>query len=179
VIRRATPPVLLMRPDATDPPPAFAPATVVVALDGTSEGEAALPAATALAAAFGAALHLVVAVETLATVSGDRVATATFIPSATAAALDLEEQAALSYLTALRERMRATGLAIRTEVGRGDPVRTVTAIAERAGSHVLALATHGRAGFDALWAGSVGARVVARAAGPLLLVHPRRPSKSK
>ncbi len=36
----------------------------------------------------------------------------------------------------------------------------------------LALATHGRAGLDALWAGRIGSKVVTRVAGPLLLVHP-------
>ncbi len=36
----------------------------------------------------------------------------------------------------------------------------------------LALATHGRAGLDALWAGSIGSKVDTRVAGPLLLVHP-------
>jgi nucleotide-binding universal stress UspA family protein len=174
VIRRATPPVLLVRPDESSEAPPFAPATVVVALDGTAEGEAALPAAIALARPFGAALDLVVAVETLGTVTGDRAATATLVPSATAAALDLEERAAAAYLAALRDRLVSAGLRIRTEVARGEPVRMVTAVAERVGPHVLALATHGRTGLDALWLGSVGTRVVARAAGPLLLVHPRR-----
>jgi nucleotide-binding universal stress UspA family protein len=48
----------------------------------------------------------------------------------------------------------------------------MAALAERIGPNILALATHGRAGLDAFWSGSVGSRVVAKAAGPLLLVHP-------
>jgi len=39
---------------------------------------------------------------------------------------------------------------------------------------VLALATHGKAGLDALWSGSVGAKVVTRSANSLLLVRPAR-----
>ena len=40
------------------------------------------------------------------------------------------------------------------------------------GPNILALATHGRAGLDALWSGSIGSRVIARGSGPFLLVHP-------
>jgi nucleotide-binding universal stress UspA family protein len=49
----------------------------------------------------------------------------------------------------------------------------------QARSGVLALATHGRSGFDALWSGSIGSRVVARGAGPLLLVHPEPASATR
>lgn len=182
VVRRAIAPVLLIRPAADGVGAPFAPRTVVVALDGTPEGEAALPAALALARATGAALHLVVAVATLTTVGGDRAATARLTPAATTAALDLEEREAAAYLERLGAQLRVTDVRARLEVGRGDAVRTVTETAARAEAPVLALATHGRAGFDALWSGSVGSRVVSRASGPLLLVRasgaPERPTGS-
>lgn len=168
VIRRAAPPVLLVRPDAG----AFAPAAILVALDGSPEGEAVVPVALAFARALGVGLTLVAAVATVGTVPGDRAAVAQLVPAATAAALDLEEEATAAYLARLAERLRAAGFAARTETGRGDPARTVAEMAARAGPNLLALATHGRAGFDALWAGSVGSRLVARLPGPLLLVHP-------
>jgi len=176
VIRRAAPPVLLLRPPtaANEGDPPFAPAAVLIALDGTPEGEAALPAALALAGAFAVPLRLLVAVATLGTLAGDRIAAATLVPGATAAALDLEAESAAAYLAALADRCRDAGFAVAAEVRRGDPARSV---ADAAGARtVVALATHGRAGFDALWAGSVGSRVVGRVAGrvaaPLLLVHP-------
>lgn len=178
VIRRETAPVLLIRPDETGVAAGFAPESVVVALDGTAEGEAALAAAVGLARAFGAALRPTAIVATLATVPADRLATARLTPTATSAALDLEEGTAAAYLDALGERVRAAGVSVVPEVGRGDAVEAVLRIAARSGRHVLALATHGRTGLDALWAGSVGAKVVSRAAAPLLLVHPRRPART-
>jgi hypothetical protein len=48
-----------------------------------------------------------------------------------------------------------------TDVARGDPA-LVMIERTKARPSILALATHGRAGFDALWSGSVGSRVIAR-----------------
>ncbi|HEX5497829.1 MAG TPA: universal stress protein [Thermomicrobiales bacterium] len=174
VIRRATPPVLLVRPRPDGAAPPFAPAAVLVALDGGAEGEAALPPALTLARALAAELVLAVVVPTVGTLPGDRAATAIFVPSATAAALDLEQDAAAAYLDGLAARLRPSGVSVQTSVARGDAVRQMAALAEKIGPDILALATHGRAGLDAFWSGSVGSRVVAKAAGPLLLVHPPR-----
>lgn len=176
VVRRVAPPVLLVHPVA-DRPAAFAPRTVLVALDTTPAGEAVLPAALALAVAFAADLRLVVVVATLGTVGGDRAATARLIPAATTAALDLEAQTAAAYLTGLAERLRPAGVPIRAEVGRGDAAQVVTQLAAATAPSLLALATHGRSGFDALWTASVGSRMVGQAGGPLLLAHHAEPPR--
>jgi nucleotide-binding universal stress UspA family protein len=174
VIRQTTAPVLLVRP-TTGTPPAFAPATVLVALDGTAAGELALPPALALAQAYGASLAISIVIATLGTVSGDRAATARLTPASMSAVLDLESDEAGRYLDRLHTRLADSGLTIRATVGRGDPVRVVLDAAEAAGDSLVALATHGRTGLDALWSGSVGTRVVARAGRPLLLVPAAAP----
>ncbi|MGN6755364.1 MAG: universal stress protein [Thermomicrobiales bacterium] len=174
-VRRAGAPILLVRPGPGGINHAFTPRAVIVALDGTPVGEAALPAALTLARAFGAVLRLVVVVATLGTISGDRAAAALLTPTATAAALDLEEATATAYLTGLQARLQEAQVAVRTQVARGDAVRQVTESATRDGAgDVLALATHGKAGLDALWSGSIGAKVVTRSANSLLLVRPAR-----
>ncbi len=152
VVRHGGAPVLMIRQGADPDTAPFAPRTVLVALDGTTAGEVALPAALALARATGATLHLLVVVATVDTITGDRAATAR------------------GYLDGLRTRLAGGGLTVTTEVARAAAAETVLASAVRAGESVVALATHGRAGFDAFWAASVGARVVARTRGPLLLV---------
>ena len=174
VVHQAGAPVLLVRPGPDGTGPTFAPRTVLVPLDGTPEGETVLPVALALARALDATVHLLLVVATLGTVTGDRVATARLAPTATRAALDLEADEARSYLEQLAGQLRATGVPVRAEVGRGDTVRAVRESAARVGDGIIALATHGHSGLDALWAGSIGAKVVASFAGPLLLVHPRR-----
>ncbi len=172
IVRRSTTPLLLIRLDAAGRPPTFAPGRVLVTLDGTNHGEAALPVAEALALGLHLPVKLIVAVATVMTVSGDKAAAARLTPAATAAALDLKEEEMRAYLSALAAALQAEGIVTEIELARGDAVRVITEITERSGANILALATHGRAGLDALWAGSVGSKVVTRVAGPLLLVHP-------
>ena len=171
-IRRAAPPVLMVRPaPGSAAAPEFAPRTVLVALDGTPQGEAALPAALELARALGAGLLLARVVPTASTLGGDRAATALFTPAATAAALDLDADDARAELAALAARLAPAGVPVRHEVLRGDAVRKLAEAAERAAPGLLAVATHAHTGLDALWAGSVGSRVVGKVTTPLLLVH--------
>jgi nucleotide-binding universal stress UspA family protein len=172
VIRRAPPPVLLVRPRADGGAPDFAPRAVLVALDGGRAAARALPPALSLARALGTPLELAGVVPTPATLDPGRAPTATFKPAATTAALDLEADALASYLDGLAAAARFADLPARAWLRRGQPAVEIAALADRLGPVVLALATHGRGGLDAVWAGSVGARVVARVTGPLLLVHP-------
>lgn len=172
VIRHAAPPVLLLRTDAKREAP-FAPEEVTVAIDPERQGEAALPAALQLARALGVPLRLIMVVPTVETLPGDQAAAARLLPSGAAAALDLEQTVAADYLHGLADRIEAMdpGVPVLTEVTRGDPADVLRA-AMRARPRIMALATHGRAGFDALWSGSIGSKTIARGGGPFLLVHP-------
>ena len=172
VIRRSAPPVLLVRPLPDGGAPPFAPGAVLVALDGTATSAAALPPALALARAMAVPLELAAVAPTSATIDPGRAPAAIVKPAATAAALDLEAEALAAHLDRLASAARAEGIDTRARVLRGDPAPEIAAHAARLGSAVLVLATHGRGGLDAVWSGSVGSRVVARVAGPLLLVHP-------
>jgi nucleotide-binding universal stress UspA family protein len=172
VIRHAAPPVLLLRSRTARRVP-FAPQEVVVALDTDRQAEVALPPAARLARALAIPLRVLLVVPTVETIPGDRGAAARLLPAGATASLDLEAAAAEDYLAQLARRMSDTteDLQVLTEVGRGDPAQVIIARAQARPS-ILALATHGRAGFDALWSASVGSRVIARGDGPFLLVHP-------
>lgn len=172
VVRHSGAPVLMIRQERTPVAP-FAPGRLVVAVDGTVEGEAILPAALTVATVFGAALHFVFVVATLSTVGGDRAAAARLLPAATSAALDQETAGARRYLDQLTARLDQGGLQITSAVERGEAARTVLATAARTGESLVALATHGRAGLEGLWAASVGSRVIADSTGPLLLIGAR------
>jgi nucleotide-binding universal stress UspA family protein len=172
VIRHATPPVLLLRSGEKRGVP-FAPQEVVVALDTERQGEVALPPALRLAQALEIPLRLLMVIPTVETIPGDSSAAARLLPAGAAAGLDLEATAAEDYLADLASRIGATAGDVRlvTDIARGDPAQViVTRTQARPG--ILALATHGRAGFGALWSASIGSRVIARGSGPFLLVHP-------
>jgi nucleotide-binding universal stress UspA family protein len=170
VLQRGAAPIFLVHPAGGAPPP-FACRTILVPLDGTAAHEPALNAALELARAFQARLHLVIVVPTPGTLSGGTAAAGTMMPLATNALLDLATEGAAEYMRRQVERLRAGGLEASAEVRRGEPAANLVEAAERAGADVIVMASHGRAGLEAFWEGSVSAKVVARFGRPVLLVR--------
>src|SRR5215217_3749179 len=172
VIRHAAPPVLLLRSSTKRTVP-FAPKEVIVALDPEQQGEVALPPAVRLARSLEIPLRLLMVVPTVETIPGDNAVAARLLPAGASAALDLEATASEGSLAELAGRIAKTAGDVRLvmDVARGDPAQVIIERTQARPS-ILALATHGRVGFDALWSGSIGSRVIARGSGPFLLVHP-------
>ncbi len=169
VLRRTTVPVLLIKPPDTAQAPVVW-KTVLVPLDGTREAEAALPYARALAEILAARLHLTRVVPTVATVRGKTSPAATFVPTATAALLDIEQEEASRYLAAVRDRALA-GLAVTLDVRRGDVVDEIAQAAVDSSADLVVLSTHGRAGIEGIWSGSTAAKLLSRLDRPFLLIR--------
>ena len=169
VLRRGATPVLLVKPTQDDASPVLPVPSVRVALDGTAEAEPALLPAQQIARALGVPLELVMVVATPGTVRGDRAPVATLLPATARAALDLACLDADRYLATQADALRASGLQVETRVSRGD---IATALAAKEGDAALTVvATHGKAGLQAIWAGSVIALLLARTRGPVLLLR--------
>ena len=163
--------ILLVFPGAKGSEPALNLRRILVPLDGTAAHEPALPAALTLARAFGAELCLVFVVPTLATLAGEQAVSGLLLPGTTKAVLDLVEQEAKNYLEQTLAQCRAAGVTARAEVLRGDVVSTVLRLAEQLDIDLIVMATHGRAGLDALLRGSVASRISGRFRHPLLLLR--------
>jgi nucleotide-binding universal stress UspA family protein len=150
--------------------PLFAPRTIMVSLDGTAAAEAALPLACALAQGLDTQLRLVMVVPTLETVEGEQSPQATFLPSTTRALLDAQVEQATAYLEHLAAFLRSTGVPAFGEVRRGGPVAELASDAAEHADGLVVVATHGRAGLQAIWSPSVAARFLKRTQAPVLLV---------
>ncbi len=177
VLRGGTRPVLLIRPLEDKPPDGTAGwdlRRLLVPLDGSRPSEAALPVAQALARAYGAEVFLLRVVPTLATIAGERASTARLVPTATAVSLDLEEREARILLETTASRLRAAGARASVLIRRGEPAHEVLAVALRVNAELIVMATHGRAGLEAVFSGSVASRVVAKFPRALLLVRAGR-----
>ena len=174
VLQRGPAPIFLIHPAGGAPPP-FACRAILVPLDGTAAHEPALDAAVELAGHYGARLHLVIVVPTPATLSGDAVAAGVMMPLATSALLELATEGAAEYIRRQVEGLRAGGLEASAEVRRGEPATNLVEAAERAGADLITMASHGRAGLQAFWEGSVSAKVLARFGCPVLLVRAADP----
>jgi nucleotide-binding universal stress UspA family protein len=170
VLQRGATPIVLVRP-AVGTPPAFTCRRILVPLDGIAAHEPALDAAVELGRRFAAHLHLVIVVPTPATLSGGTAAAGTMMPLATKALLELATEGAAEYARRQIERLQMDGIEATAEVRRGDPAPNLIEAAERANADFIVMATHGRAGLEAFWEGSVSAKVTARFGRPVLLVH--------
>ncbi|HET8850885.1 MAG TPA: universal stress protein [Ktedonobacteraceae bacterium] len=148
---------------------------ILVPLDGTVAHEPALPVAITIARTFGAELHLVLVIPTLATLSGEQAVSGLLLPTTMRAVLDLAQQGAADYLEQAVARCRAEGVVAQAEVLRGDIVPVVLGLAERLNVDLIVLASHGRTGLDALLTGSVASRIAGRRIRPLLLVRAEKP----
>jgi nucleotide-binding universal stress UspA family protein len=163
-------PVFLIRPNPNEESRDYQIRKILVPLDRIPEHEQGLPLAIDLAKACGADLHLVMVVPTFGTLDGERKAASRLMPAATAVALNMVELEAEDYLKAILVKLQESGITITTEVRRGDPAASVVDAAEEAGADLIILGTHGKAGMDAFWSGSVAPKISSRSSVPLLLV---------
>ncbi len=168
VLARTSVPVLLVRPDRVGWRDLR---RVLVPLDGTPDGEAALSAGMGLARPFGAEILLLRVVPTWSTVAGERAPGAVMLPSATAAALEVQARAAEGYVAALVARLESEGTRATGRMRRGEPAREILEAVRREAADLVAMSTHGRAGLGAAWAGSLAARVLKSLPVPALLVR--------
>ncbi len=143
----------------------------LVAMDGDPEhDQSGLPVAANLAQATGASLLLFLVVYTLQTLPPKLSATGKMLPSATIAALDSSESASRDYLTGQAQPWQDQGIPVTIEVARGEPAQEILSAADRDECDLIVLATHGKAGMSAFWAGSVAAPVITGSRKPLVLV---------
>jgi nucleotide-binding universal stress UspA family protein len=140
----------------------------LVALDGDAEHEQGLKTAEELAKYTHASLHLLTVIPTLGTLSGERAAAGRLLPGATSAMLDMTEECTIDYLEEKAAAVRAQGIGSKTTIRRGDPVQQI--LADSQDEDLIVLGTHGKAGINAFWAGSVAPKIVSQTRLPVLLV---------
>jgi nucleotide-binding universal stress UspA family protein len=171
VLQRGTVPVLLVPPSAAGREQGFGCRSILVPLDGSGTAEMAVPAAAALARGFAAEMVLAIVIPTVETISGERAAAIRLMPTAASALLDAEAADGTEYLDAMVRTLAGRGLQASAAVERGEPVRALLDVAAARSADLIVIATHGRSGVGAVWAGSVAQRIIVQSPGPVLLVR--------
>jgi nucleotide-binding universal stress UspA family protein len=169
VVAQSTIPVLLVKPKkgrATR----FKLRHILVPLDIESVHDASLPATEELARAFHAQLDLICVIPTLGTLSGEKAAASSMLPTTAAAYLDMKEEEARQHFQEHLDTFQESGLAATAEIARGDPATVIARKAEEIKADLIVLGTHGRAGLKAFWNRSITANVARRTGIPLLLI---------
>jgi nucleotide-binding universal stress UspA family protein len=170
VISRGTTPVLVVHPEERRGADGVPWRTILAPIDGDPAHERGLPIAADLALAFACRLELLMVVPTIGELSGSQAAASILLPGATREKLEMDRAGAQQYLDEKVDSLKKIGVSAGREASRGDPARAILKAARRLSADVIVMGTHGRAGTDAFWAGSVAARVVSRTRVPLLLV---------
>jgi nucleotide-binding universal stress UspA family protein len=166
-------PVLLIHPKDAETPPAFICQNVLVPLDGNPDHEQVIPVTAGFAPVFSAAVHLVTAVHTRDTLSGERAATSRLLPGTTSALLDLTYQHAGDRLKRPMALLQRAGLSVTMHIQRGDPAQAIARTAEEIKADLIVLGTHGKVGMEAFWEGSITPQIARRTQVPMLLVRVR------
>jgi len=151
--------------------------SIVVALDGSAEAEAALPYVESIAQAFGSRLTLVCALvpvdETpqgaVAVIEGDTEPGLFDSMYQTEDQVDREDT---SYLETVKQRLSALGLDVECREPQMRPAEAIVEVARQTHAGLIAMATQAHGGFRRKLLGSITDEVVHTASCPLLLVGP-------
>jgi len=170
VTAQGSSPVLLVRPPASGPPPAFKCDRVLAPDDATAEHEPGLDLIAALAARCASRIRLVMVVETAGTLTGREAASGTLLPTATRLMLEMAQAGAEKHLAEHVRLLQAQGVQASAEVRRGDPAQALAQAARQWGADVVVIRTHGKAGTKAFWSASLAPRLAAAVDLPLLLI---------
>jgi len=170
VIALGSCPVLITRPDRQGGSPPFFCSDILAPLDGDPDHAQALPVAMEIARACDASLHLVTVVPRFASLSGTAKVSSRMLPATASRILEIASQEARETLRKHLEALRGNGFAASAYVLRGDPAKTIAKAAGHARINLIVLATHGKTGMEAFWAGSVTHRLCTLTEIPLLLI---------
>lgn len=146
--------------------------TLLVPLDGSRLGEAALPWAACLARARGLPIALARVVPWPSYAVAPPMG-AGLTPELYNELLVGDQRAAALYLDGLRDRLAGEGLPVRTAVRTGIAVENILELADERGAAAIAMSTHGRGGLGRLILGSVAEQLLHLATIPILLVRAR------
>ena len=169
VLANTSAPVWLIRAWGTSVPGLFEQPTprILVPLDGSPFGEAALGPAAQLARLVGGTLVLLHVLAPIYLPVDPLLAQA-----ALESVVIADERDARAYLETCQAALRGEGLAVDVVTETGDPAETILAVARRLDVGVVAMATHGWTGLERLIFGSVALEVLRRGRLPLLLARP-------
>lgn len=136
---------------------------IVVALDGSKVGEAAIPYVADLLSKLSPEVDReVILLQVLSPVTAARPVGGEMVPDIPASEQEIEEQRqkALAYLEWTGESLRSKGAAVTARVAVGNAAEQIVSVAEEVDANLIAMSTHGRSGLGRWAFGSVTDKVL-------------------
>ena len=146
---------------------------ILIPLDGSKIGEAALPSVEDLVSKLSPKLKVEVTLLQVVTslthyvVAGEVAAPVPY----TERELELIKHKSTEYLDKIREGLTSKGAVVKTKVSIGNAAQEILKAAEETNADMIAMSTQGRSGLRRLAFGSVTAKVIREATVPVLTVR--------
>ena len=145
---------------------------ILIPLDGSKVGEAALPYVEELVSKLLPELKIEVTLFQVIRPTQWVIAAEVSAPvSYTEAELKLIKRKAMDYLEKAGEGLRSKGAIVKTNVSVGDPAEEIIKAADEINADLLAISTHGRSGISRWAFGSVTEKVLRAGNVPMLTVR--------
>ena len=145
--------------------------SILLPLDGSKEGEAALPHIEQLASKLGARVILL---QVLATGYTGYIGLGYTYVAYTEQQIASDSALAKDYLDKVGGRLRQSGIAAESVVRLGNAAEEIIDFTDKIGADLVAMSTHGRSGIGRWVFGSVAERVLHSGNKPLLLVRAQK-----
>lgn len=140
---------------------------ILVPLDGSSVGEAAIACTEAMARAFGAEVVLIQIMEPVITWAGFEGS----VSYATPQDEESRKAAAMAYLASVGKPLKESGISTSIAVGFGSSADQIIDYAEANAIDLIAMSSHGRSGIGRWVFGSVTSKVLRAGDTPVLVVR--------
>jgi nucleotide-binding universal stress UspA family protein len=147
---------------------------ILVPLDGSGFGEAAIPYVEELAGAVGAEVTLLQSVTPHHFEIDLAETRSPHLSKLSEEYLEHAKTTAGDYLATIQKRLSENRIVAHCVVEVGPPAERIVACAKEKEIDLIALSTHGRSGLSAIMMGSVANKVLHLAEVPILLVKPRQ-----
>jgi nucleotide-binding universal stress UspA family protein len=138
---------------------------VLVALDGSTAGEAVLRFLMEIAGPLDMTVMLLHVLEPITPAAGDSIVILDDI--------EARRREAEEYLAPISAALRSQGVDTSWSIRRGQPAHEILAAAKESGADLVAMATHGRTGVGRLLFGSVAEAVLRHASVPVFMIRER------
>ena len=146
---------------------------ILVPLDGSQVGEAALPYVEELVSKLSPEVKVEVTLLQVLSALAPSVVAGMDVPAVAYTEGEMEEitRKAMDYLNKAGEALRNKGVTVQAKIGIGDAAEEIKKAADEINADLIAMSTHGRSGLSRWVLGSVADRVLRGENKPILLVR--------
>jgi nucleotide-binding universal stress UspA family protein len=143
---------------------------LLLPVDTTEEHKEGTDVAVSIAVSCSAEMFLVNVIPTMNTLSARDTSVGMLLPMATKEVLKLQQQEAEEYIAEKKKEISRKGIKVHTEISQGFPADGINELVDSNAIDLIVLGTHGKAGMNAFWSGSVAAKIVGKTKVAILFV---------